>query len=123
MLMESHQRQQQEIARLKEVEQKAALDEEAMSCLDRLRGELEALKKRADEADAAYRQVAAHRDDALAKFAGEKEAREADRRRANEAEKARAEAEKAAEKATHAAIQKFLVFLRSCGGRSSCSLR
>ncbi|CAH9082825.1 unnamed protein product [Cuscuta europaea] len=104
MLMESHKRQQQEIARLKEAEQKAASAEEAMNCLERLRGEVEALKKRADEADAAYCQVAADRDDALTKLAGEKEAREADRLRADEAEKAKAEAEKAAD----AAIEKFL---------------
>ncbi|CAH9111361.1 unnamed protein product [Cuscuta europaea] len=65
MLMESYKRQEQEIARLKEAEQKAALAEEAMACLDRLRGEVETLKNRADEADVAYRQVAADRDDAL----------------------------------------------------------
>ncbi|CAH9119642.1 unnamed protein product, partial [Cuscuta europaea] len=97
MLMESHKRQQQEIARLKKVEQKAASPEEAMSCLDRLRSEVEDLKKRADEADAAYRQVAADRDDVLTKLASEKEAREADRLRADEVERAKAEAEKAAD--------------------------
>ncbi|CAH9082903.1 unnamed protein product [Cuscuta europaea] len=101
MLMESHKRQQQEFARLKEVEQKVASAEEATSCLDRLRTEVEVLKKRAD---AAYRQVAADRDDALAKFAGEKEACEAERCQADEAEKAKTEAERAAD----AAIDKSL---------------
>ncbi|CAH9076229.1 unnamed protein product, partial [Cuscuta europaea] len=52
MLMESHKRQQREIARLKELEQKAASADEAVACLDRLREDAKALQKRADEAAA-----------------------------------------------------------------------
>ncbi|CAH9108498.1 unnamed protein product, partial [Cuscuta europaea] len=102
MLMESHKRRQQEIARLKEVEQKAASADEALSCLDRLRGDVEALKKRVDHADAATLQLTADRDDALKKLAEEKEAHEVTRCRADEVEKAKAEAEQAVE----AAIEK-----------------
>ncbi|CAH9053684.1 unnamed protein product [Cuscuta europaea] len=99
MLMESNKRQQREIARLKEFEQKAASADEAMSCLGRLREDFAALQKRVDEADAA-------KNEALAKLAEERDAREADRRRADDAEKAKAEA--AAVKAADAAVEKFL---------------
>ncbi|CAH9098624.1 unnamed protein product [Cuscuta europaea] len=51
MLMESYRRQQLEITRLKQIEQKVASADEALSSLDRLRLEVEGLKKRADEAD------------------------------------------------------------------------
>ncbi|CAH9114364.1 unnamed protein product [Cuscuta europaea] len=108
MLMESHQRQQREITRLKEIEQKAASAEEAMGCLDRLWEEVAAMKKRVDEADAAYHQVAADRDDALKEKDEALKGREEALRRAEEAEKARAEAEKTAEEAADAAIDKFL---------------
>ncbi|CAH9085365.1 unnamed protein product [Cuscuta europaea] len=104
MLMESNKRQQREIVRLKEIEQRVASADEALSCLDWLRGDVEALKKKADKADAAIRQVTADRDDALKKLAEEKEAHEAVHLRAVEAKKARAEAEQAAD----VAIEKFL---------------
>ncbi|CAH9093679.1 unnamed protein product, partial [Cuscuta europaea] len=101
MLMESNKRQQREIARLKEFEQKAASADEAMSCLGRLREDFAALQKRVDEADAA-------KEEALEKLAEEKGAREADRRRADEAERAKAEAEAAVVKAADDAVEKFL---------------
>ncbi|CAH9106576.1 unnamed protein product [Cuscuta europaea] len=101
MLMESHKSQEQEIVRLKEAEQKAASTEEAMACLDRLRDEVGALKKRVDEADAAYRQVAADRDDAL-------RVKDEALRGHDEALLRAEDAAKAAEKAADAAIEKFL---------------
>ncbi|CAH9114874.1 unnamed protein product [Cuscuta europaea] len=97
MLMESHKRQQREIARLKELEQKAASADEAVACLDRLREDAKALQKRADEAAAA-------RDDALAKLEESQRALEAERRKNDEAVKAKIEAEAAADEA----VQKFL---------------
>ncbi|CAH9073836.1 unnamed protein product, partial [Cuscuta europaea] len=110
LLMESHKRQQAEIARLK---QKAASADEALGCLDRLRADVETLKKKVDDADVATHQLTADRDDAIKKLADEKEAHEATRCLAVEAEKARAEAERAAEvaaeKVAYAAIEKFLV--------------
>ncbi|CAH9081236.1 unnamed protein product, partial [Cuscuta europaea] len=105
MLMESNKRQRREIARLREIEQKTASAEEAMACLDQLRADVANLQRRSDEADAAYHQVAAAMDDALAKLAEEREAREAGCHRADEAEKAKAAA---AEKVVDAAIKKFL---------------
>ncbi|CAH9092438.1 unnamed protein product [Cuscuta europaea] len=81
MLMESHKRQQREIARLKELEQKAASADEAMACLDQLREDAKALQKRADEAAAA-------KDDALAKLAESQRAFEVERRKNDEAVKA-----------------------------------
>ncbi|CAH9113087.1 unnamed protein product [Cuscuta europaea] len=99
--MESHKRQQREIARLKELEQKAASADEVMACLDRLREDAKALQKRADEAAAA-------RDDALAKLAESQRALEVERRKNDEAVKAKIEAEAAAVKAADEAVQKFL---------------
>ncbi|CAH9100934.1 unnamed protein product [Cuscuta europaea] len=101
MLMESNKRQQREIARLKEFEQKAASADEAMTCLDRLREDAKALQKRADEAAAA-------KDDALAKLAESQRALEVERRRTDEVVKAKIEAEAAAVKAADEAVQKFL---------------
>ncbi|CAH9072895.1 unnamed protein product, partial [Cuscuta europaea] len=101
MLMESNKRQQREIARLKEFEQKAASADEAMTCLDRLREDAKALQKRADEAAAA-------KDDALAKLAESQRALEVERRMTDETVKAKIEAEAAAVKAADEAVQKFL---------------
>ncbi|CAH9113074.1 unnamed protein product [Cuscuta europaea] len=99
--MESHKRQYREIARLKELEQKAASDDEAVACLDRLREDAKALQQRADEAAAA-------RDDALAKLEESQRALEAERRKNDEAMKAKAEAEAAAVKAADEAVKQFL---------------
>ncbi|CAH9071127.1 unnamed protein product [Cuscuta europaea] len=101
MLMESHKRQYREIARLKELEQKAASADEAVACLDRLREDAKALQQRVDEAAAA-------RDDALAKLEESKRELEAERRKNEEAVKAKAEAEAAAVRAADEAVEKFL---------------
>ncbi|CAH9100818.1 unnamed protein product [Cuscuta europaea] len=101
MLMESHKRQHREIARLRELEQKAASADEAVACLDRLREDAKALQQRADEAAAA-------RDDALAKLEESQRALEAERRKNDEAVKAKAEAEAAAVKAADEAVKQFL---------------
>ncbi|CAH9117637.1 unnamed protein product [Cuscuta europaea] len=101
MLMESHKRQYREIARLKELEQKAASADEAVACLDRLREDAKALQQKADEAAAA-------RDDALAKLEESQRALEAEWRKNEEAVKARAEAEAAAVKAADKAVEQFL---------------
>ncbi|CAH9074664.1 unnamed protein product [Cuscuta europaea] len=101
MLMESHKRQHREIARLKELEQKAASADEAVACLDRLREDAKALQQRADEAAAA-------RDDALAKLEESQRALEAERRKNDEAVKAKAEAEAAAVKAADEVVKQFL---------------
>ncbi|CAH9083422.1 unnamed protein product [Cuscuta europaea] len=108
MLMESHMRQEQKIARLKEAEKKAASVEEAMACLDRLREEVKALQKGVDEADVAYRQVAADRDDALRARDEALRSRDDALLRSEDAVKAQADTERAAEKAVDGAIEKFL---------------
>ncbi|CAH9050669.1 unnamed protein product [Cuscuta europaea] len=108
MLMESHKRQEQEIAQLKEAEQKTALAEEAMACLDRIREEVKALQKSVDESDVAYRQVAADRDDALRAKDEALKSRDEALLRAEDAAKAQADTERAAEKAVDGAIEKFL---------------
>ncbi|CAH9117909.1 unnamed protein product [Cuscuta europaea] len=108
MLMESHKRQYREIARLKELEQKAASADEAVACLDRLREDAKALQARADEAATA-------RDDALAKLEESKReleesqrALEAERRKSEEAVKAKDEAEAAVVRAADEAVKQFL---------------
>ncbi|CAH9085235.1 unnamed protein product [Cuscuta europaea] len=101
MLIESHKRQYREIARLKELEQKAASADEAVACLDRLREDAKALQQRADEAAAA-------RDDALAKLEKSQRALEAERRKNDEAVKAKAGAEAATVKAADEAVKQFL---------------
>ncbi|CAH9084663.1 unnamed protein product [Cuscuta europaea] len=108
MLMESHKWQEQEIARLREAEKKAASAEEAMACLDRLREEAKALQKGVDEADVAYRQVAADRDDALRARDEALRSRDEALLRAEDAARAQAESERAAEKAVDGAIERFL---------------
>ncbi|CAH9098784.1 unnamed protein product [Cuscuta europaea] len=108
MLMESNRRQQKEIARLKQFEQKVASVDEALGSLERLRPEVESLKKRADEAD----QLAAEKDGALQRLADVERTRDEALHRPEEAEKGKANAElaltAAEEKAAEAAVQKFL---------------
>ncbi|CAH9061832.1 unnamed protein product [Cuscuta europaea] len=108
MLMESHKRQEQEIARLRETEKKAASAEEAMACLDRLREEVKALQKGVDEADVAYRQVTADRDDALRARDEALQSRDEALLRAEDAARAQADSERATEKAVDGAIERFL---------------
>ncbi|CAH9088548.1 unnamed protein product [Cuscuta europaea] len=108
MLMESHKRQEQEIARLREAEKKAASAEEAMGCLDRLREEVKALQKGVDEVDVAYRQVAADRDDALRVSDEALRSRDEALLRVEDAARAQADSERAAEKAVDGAIERFL---------------
>ncbi|CAH9107594.1 unnamed protein product [Cuscuta europaea] len=108
MLMENNRRQQKEIARLRQFEQKVASADEAMGSLERLRLEVEGLKKRADEAD----QLSAEKEGALQRLADVERARDEALQRAEEAEKGKASAElalsAAEEKAADAAVQKFL---------------
>ncbi|CAH9069371.1 unnamed protein product, partial [Cuscuta europaea] len=108
MLMESHKRKEQEIARLKEAEKKAASVEEAMACLDRLREEVKALQKGVDEADVAYRQVAADMDDILKARDEALRSRDESLLRAEDAARAQAESERAVEKAVDGTIERFL---------------
>ncbi|CAH9074116.1 unnamed protein product [Cuscuta europaea] len=108
MLMENNRRQQREIARLKQIEEKVASADEALGSLERLRLEVEGLKKKADEADL----LAAEKDEALQRLADVERARDEALRRAEEAEKGKADAESALsvaeEWAVEAAVQKFL---------------
>ncbi|CAH9081292.1 unnamed protein product [Cuscuta europaea] len=108
MLMESNRRQQKEIARLKQFEQRVASADEALGSLERLRLKVEGLKKRADEAD----QLAAEKEGALQRLADMERVRDEALRRAKEAEKGKASAElalsAAEERAAEAVVQKFL---------------
>ncbi|CAH9120303.1 unnamed protein product [Cuscuta europaea] len=108
MLMESHKRREQEIARLREAEKKVASAEEATACLDRLREEVKALQKGVDEADVAYRQVAADRDDALRARDEALRSRDEALLRAEDAARAQADSERATEKSVDGAIERFL---------------
>ncbi|CAH9090576.1 unnamed protein product [Cuscuta europaea] len=107
MLMESNKRQQREIARLKKIEEKVASADEALASLERLRLEVEGLKKKADEAD----MLSVEKDGALQRLVDAERVRDEALRRAKEAEKGKAEAESALsaaeEKAVEAAVQKF----------------
>ncbi|CAH9093011.1 unnamed protein product [Cuscuta europaea] len=108
MLMESNRRQQKEIARWKQFEQRVASADEALGSMKRLRLEVEGLKKRADETD----QLAAEKEGALQRLADMERVRDEALRRAEEPEKGKASAElalsAAEEKAAEAAVQKFL---------------